>query len=156
MAGNQWGEKNVSVSYYFDCPYCVGLFSRTVQCGLCGRKLPTGCTSTTSMCFYSLLRLITMLFYMFLHLWTWMGIKLFRHINTTRAKILYIYIYKWYVMNVCLWKLNYTEILETHLICRTGTLPCFSRRFRTMGGLRCWSFFSCTFSLLLFFENSNL
>ena len=36
------GEKNVSVSTYVDCPYSIGLFSRTVLLGLYGRKLPTG------------------------------------------------------------------------------------------------------------------
>eukprot|EP00070_Physeter_catodon_P008653 XP_007118737.2 phosphatidylinositol N-acetylglucosaminyltransferase subunit Y-like [Physeter catodon] len=30
-------------------------------------------------CFYSLLLLITLPVYVFFHLWTWMGIKFFRH-----------------------------------------------------------------------------
>uniref|UniRef100_A0A8C0VLW1 Phosphatidylinositol glycan anchor biosynthesis class Y n=1 Tax=Cyanistes caeruleus TaxID=156563 RepID=A0A8C0VLW1_CYACU len=40
---------------------------------------PQGCTSTTSLCFYSLLLPVTVPVYVFFHLWTWMGIKLFRH-----------------------------------------------------------------------------
>ncbi|XP_056659302.1 phosphatidylinositol N-acetylglucosaminyltransferase subunit Y isoform X2 [Monodelphis domestica] len=40
---------------------------------------PHGCTSTSSLCFYSLLLPITIPVYVFFHLWTWMGIKLFRH-----------------------------------------------------------------------------
>ncbi|XP_025145757.1 phosphatidylinositol N-acetylglucosaminyltransferase subunit Y-like [Bubalus kerabau] len=40
---------------------------------------PQGCTRTTSLCFYSLLLPITIPVYVFFHLWTWMGIKLFRH-----------------------------------------------------------------------------
>ncbi|XP_004716741.1 phosphatidylinositol N-acetylglucosaminyltransferase subunit Y [Echinops telfairi] len=40
---------------------------------------PQDCTSTTSLCFYSLLLPLTIPVYMFFHLWTWMGIKLFRH-----------------------------------------------------------------------------
>uniref|UniRef100_A0A286XXR4 Phosphatidylinositol glycan anchor biosynthesis class Y n=1 Tax=Cavia porcellus TaxID=10141 RepID=A0A286XXR4_CAVPO len=39
----------------------------------------SGCTSTASLCFYSLLLPITIPVYVFFHLWTWMGIKLFRH-----------------------------------------------------------------------------
>ncbi|XP_006886176.1 PREDICTED: phosphatidylinositol N-acetylglucosaminyltransferase subunit Y-like, partial [Elephantulus edwardii] len=42
-------------------------------------NFPQGCTSTTSLCFYSLLLPITIPVYVFFHLWTWMGIKLFRH-----------------------------------------------------------------------------
>ncbi|XP_062055932.1 phosphatidylinositol N-acetylglucosaminyltransferase subunit Y-like [Lepus europaeus] len=42
-------------------------------------NFPQGCTSTTSFCFYSLLLPITIPVYVFFHLWTWMGIKLFRH-----------------------------------------------------------------------------
>ncbi|XP_006111114.1 phosphatidylinositol N-acetylglucosaminyltransferase subunit Y isoform X2 [Pelodiscus sinensis] len=42
-------------------------------------NFPEGCTSTTSLCFYSLLLPLTIPVYMFFHLWTWMGIKLFRH-----------------------------------------------------------------------------
>ncbi|XP_075057958.1 phosphatidylinositol N-acetylglucosaminyltransferase subunit Y [Mixophyes fleayi] len=40
---------------------------------------PQGCTSTASVCFYSLLLPITLPVYVFFHLWTWMGLKLFRH-----------------------------------------------------------------------------
>ncbi|XP_068383009.1 phosphatidylinositol N-acetylglucosaminyltransferase subunit Y-like [Eschrichtius robustus] len=35
--------------------------------------------SASVVCFYSLLLLITIPIYVFFHLWTWMGIKLFRH-----------------------------------------------------------------------------
>ena len=35
-------EKDVSVSSYVDCPHSVGLVSRAVILGLCGRRLPTG------------------------------------------------------------------------------------------------------------------
>ncbi|XP_007466524.1 PREDICTED: phosphatidylinositol N-acetylglucosaminyltransferase subunit Y-like [Lipotes vexillifer] len=35
--------------------------------------------SASVVCFYSLLLLITITVYVFFHLWTWMGIKLFRH-----------------------------------------------------------------------------
>ncbi|XP_051699425.1 phosphatidylinositol N-acetylglucosaminyltransferase subunit Y [Oryctolagus cuniculus] len=42
-------------------------------------NFPQGCTGTTSFCFYSLLLPITIPVYVFFHLWTWMGIKLFRH-----------------------------------------------------------------------------
>ncbi|KAM9049408.1 phosphatidylinositol N-acetylglucosaminyltransferase subunit Y-like [Balaenoptera ricei] len=35
--------------------------------------------SASVVCFYSLLLLITIPVYVFFHLWTWMGIKLFRH-----------------------------------------------------------------------------
>ncbi|TEA23137.1 hypothetical protein DBR06_SOUSAS5410071, partial [Sousa chinensis] len=35
--------------------------------------------SASVMCLYSLLLLITIPVYVFFHLWTWMGIKLFRH-----------------------------------------------------------------------------
>ncbi|XP_006879053.1 PREDICTED: phosphatidylinositol N-acetylglucosaminyltransferase subunit Y-like [Elephantulus edwardii] len=41
---------------------------------------PQGCTSTTSLCFYSPLLSITIPVYVFFHVWTWMVImKLFRH-----------------------------------------------------------------------------
>ncbi|XP_069599522.1 phosphatidylinositol N-acetylglucosaminyltransferase subunit Y [Ranitomeya imitator] len=40
---------------------------------------PKGCTSMSSVCFYSLLLPITLPVYVFFHLWTWMGLKLFRH-----------------------------------------------------------------------------
>ncbi|XP_069759775.1 phosphatidylinositol N-acetylglucosaminyltransferase subunit Y [Narcine bancroftii] len=40
---------------------------------------PQGCTSAASVCFYSLLLPITIPVYVFFHLWSWMGIKLFRH-----------------------------------------------------------------------------
>lgn len=72
-------------------------------------------------------------------------------INTNRAKMIHILM----ICHVCLWKLSDMEILETHLICRKGALPCFSQRFWTMGGLSCRNFF-CTFVLPLFFENSNI
>ncbi|XP_007886022.1 phosphatidylinositol N-acetylglucosaminyltransferase subunit Y [Callorhinchus milii] len=42
-------------------------------------NFPQGCTSTGSVCFYSLLLPITIPVYVFFHLWNWMGIKLFRH-----------------------------------------------------------------------------
>ncbi|XP_056424599.1 phosphatidylinositol N-acetylglucosaminyltransferase subunit Y [Hyla sarda] len=42
-------------------------------------EFPKGCTSTASVCFYSLLLPITLPVYVFFHLWTWMGLKLFRH-----------------------------------------------------------------------------
>ncbi|XP_026972027.1 phosphatidylinositol N-acetylglucosaminyltransferase subunit Y-like [Sagmatias obliquidens] len=35
--------------------------------------------SASVVCSYSLLLLITIPVYVFFHLWTWMGIKLFRH-----------------------------------------------------------------------------
>ncbi|XP_054578134.1 phosphatidylinositol N-acetylglucosaminyltransferase subunit Y-like [Eptesicus fuscus] len=40
---------------------------------------PQGCTSTASLCFYSLLLPITIAVYVFFHLWMRLGIKLFRH-----------------------------------------------------------------------------
>ncbi|XP_063792555.1 phosphatidylinositol N-acetylglucosaminyltransferase subunit Y [Pseudophryne corroboree] len=43
------------------------------------KDFPQGCTSTASVCFYSLLLPITLPVYVFFHLWTWMGLKLFRH-----------------------------------------------------------------------------
>ncbi|XP_053422932.1 phosphatidylinositol N-acetylglucosaminyltransferase subunit Y-like [Nycticebus coucang] len=42
-------------------------------------KFPRGCTSTASLCLYTLLQPITTPVCVFFHLWTWMGIKLFRH-----------------------------------------------------------------------------
>ncbi|XP_037676404.1 phosphatidylinositol N-acetylglucosaminyltransferase subunit Y-like [Choloepus didactylus] len=42
-------------------------------------NFPQVCTSTTSLCFYSLLLPITVPVYVLFHLWSWMGIKLFRH-----------------------------------------------------------------------------
>ncbi|XP_068939759.1 phosphatidylinositol N-acetylglucosaminyltransferase subunit Y-like [Petaurus breviceps papuanus] len=42
-------------------------------------NVPHGCTSTSSLCFYSLLFPIAIWGYVFFHLWTWMGIKLFRY-----------------------------------------------------------------------------
>ncbi|XP_036728639.1 phosphatidylinositol N-acetylglucosaminyltransferase subunit Y-like [Balaenoptera musculus] len=50
------------------------LYSASVE-----ENFPQGCTSTTSLCFYSLPLPITIPVYVFFHLWTWMGIKLFRH-----------------------------------------------------------------------------
>ncbi|KAK6472602.1 phosphatidylinositol N-acetylglucosaminyltransferase subunit Y-like [Huso huso] len=53
----------------------IGLFySATVD-----ENFPQGCTSTSSLCFYSLLLPITIPMYVFFHLWKWMGIRLFRH-----------------------------------------------------------------------------
>ncbi|KAL4613522.1 phosphatidylinositol N-acetylglucosaminyltransferase subunit Y [Arapaima gigas] len=43
------------------------------------KNFPQGCTSTSSICFYSLLLPVTIPVYVFFHLWKWMGIKLFRH-----------------------------------------------------------------------------
>ncbi|XP_062948707.1 phosphatidylinositol N-acetylglucosaminyltransferase subunit Y-like [Cynocephalus volans] len=43
------------------------------------QNFPQGCISTISLCFYSLLLPIAVPVYVFFHLWTWMGIKLFRH-----------------------------------------------------------------------------
>ncbi|MED6257976.1 hypothetical protein ATANTOWER_001290 [Ataeniobius toweri] len=42
-------------------------------------NFPQGCTSSNSLCFYSLLLPVTIPVYVFFHLWSWMGIKLFRH-----------------------------------------------------------------------------
>ncbi|XP_063501463.1 phosphatidylinositol N-acetylglucosaminyltransferase subunit Y-like [Symphalangus syndactylus] len=42
-------------------------------------NFPQGCTSTASLCFYSLLLPITIPVYVFFHLWTWVVIKLFMH-----------------------------------------------------------------------------
>ncbi|XP_003797529.1 phosphatidylinositol N-acetylglucosaminyltransferase subunit Y-like [Otolemur garnettii] len=42
-------------------------------------NFPHGLTGTASLCFDSLLLPITTSVYVFFHLWTWMGIKLFRH-----------------------------------------------------------------------------
>uniref|UniRef100_A0A8D2AT61 Uncharacterized protein n=1 Tax=Sciurus vulgaris TaxID=55149 RepID=A0A8D2AT61_SCIVU len=42
-------------------------------------NFPLGCNSTASLCFYSLLLPVTKPVYVFFHLRTWMGIKLFRH-----------------------------------------------------------------------------
>ncbi|XP_004864101.1 phosphatidylinositol N-acetylglucosaminyltransferase subunit Y-like [Heterocephalus glaber] len=53
----------------------VGLFySPSVE-----ENFPQGCTSTASLCFYSLLLPITIPVCVFFHLSTWMSIKLFRH-----------------------------------------------------------------------------
>ncbi|XP_004625620.1 phosphatidylinositol N-acetylglucosaminyltransferase subunit Y-like [Octodon degus] len=52
----------------------AGLFSASMQ-----EDFPTGLHSTASLCFYSLLLPITIPEYVFFYLWTWMGIKLFRH-----------------------------------------------------------------------------
>ncbi|XP_048401630.1 phosphatidylinositol N-acetylglucosaminyltransferase subunit Y-like [Stegostoma tigrinum] len=43
------------------------------------KDFPQGCTSMASLCFYSLLLPITIPVFVFFHLWSWMGIKLFRH-----------------------------------------------------------------------------
>ncbi|XP_021063757.1 phosphatidylinositol N-acetylglucosaminyltransferase subunit Y [Mus pahari] len=50
------------------------LYSASVEEGF-----PEGCTSASSLCFYSLLLPVTVPVYVFFHLWTWMGLKLFRH-----------------------------------------------------------------------------
>uniref|UniRef100_A0A8C3WB66 Phosphatidylinositol N-acetylglucosaminyltransferase subunit Y n=1 Tax=Catagonus wagneri TaxID=51154 RepID=A0A8C3WB66_9CETA len=42
-------------------------------------NFPWGCTSTAGLCFCSLLLPVTIPVYVFFHLWTWMGIKLFWH-----------------------------------------------------------------------------
>ncbi|CAN9498617.1 unnamed protein product [Ophioblennius macclurei] len=43
------------------------------------QDFPQGCTSSSSLCFYSLLLPLCVPVYVFFHLWTWMGLKLFRH-----------------------------------------------------------------------------
>ncbi|XP_061630356.1 phosphatidylinositol N-acetylglucosaminyltransferase subunit Y-like [Phyllopteryx taeniolatus] len=42
-------------------------------------NFPQGCTSSNNLCFYSLLLPVTIPVYVFFRLWSWMGIKLFRH-----------------------------------------------------------------------------
>ncbi|XP_021104150.1 phosphatidylinositol N-acetylglucosaminyltransferase subunit Y-like [Heterocephalus glaber] len=55
--------------------FLVGIFySASVE-----ENFPQGCTSTASLCFYSLLLSISIPVYVFFDFWTWMGIKLFRH-----------------------------------------------------------------------------
>ncbi|XP_046890971.1 phosphatidylinositol N-acetylglucosaminyltransferase subunit Y [Hypomesus transpacificus] len=53
---------------------CGLFYSATVD-----ESFPEGCTSTSSLCFYSLLLPVTIPVYVFFHLWKWIGIKLFRH-----------------------------------------------------------------------------
>ncbi|CAL8292876.1 unnamed protein product [Boreogadus saida] len=53
---------------------CGLLFSAAVD-----DNFPQGCTSSSSLCFYSLLLPVTIPVFVFFHLWSWMGIKLFRH-----------------------------------------------------------------------------
>ncbi|XP_029952158.1 phosphatidylinositol N-acetylglucosaminyltransferase subunit Y-like [Salarias fasciatus] len=43
------------------------------------QDFPQGCTSSSSLCFYSLLLPVSVPVYVFFHLWGWMGLKLFRH-----------------------------------------------------------------------------
>ncbi|XP_034033075.1 phosphatidylinositol N-acetylglucosaminyltransferase subunit Y-like [Thalassophryne amazonica] len=62
----------------------VGLVPIVSLCGLfysaaVDENFPQGCTSSSSVCFYSLLLPVTIPVYVFFHLWSWMGIKLFRH-----------------------------------------------------------------------------
>ncbi|XP_027962834.1 phosphatidylinositol N-acetylglucosaminyltransferase subunit Y-like [Eumetopias jubatus] len=52
----------------------AGLLAASVE-----ENSPQGCTNTTSLCFHGLLLPITIPVSVFFHLWTWMGIKLFRH-----------------------------------------------------------------------------
>ncbi|XP_021102525.1 phosphatidylinositol N-acetylglucosaminyltransferase subunit Y-like, partial [Heterocephalus glaber] len=64
-----------TVSVLIPLTSLTGLFySASVE-----ENFPQGWTSTASLCFYSLLLPITIRVYVFFHLWTWMGIKLFRH-----------------------------------------------------------------------------
>ncbi|XP_072511039.1 phosphatidylinositol N-acetylglucosaminyltransferase subunit Y-like [Notamacropus eugenii] len=53
----------------------AGLFYSTSA----DESFPQSCISTSILCFYSLLLPITIPVYILFHLWTWMGIKLFRH-----------------------------------------------------------------------------
>ncbi|XP_044111115.1 phosphatidylinositol N-acetylglucosaminyltransferase subunit Y-like [Neovison vison] len=50
----------------------AGLFSAFME-----ENFPLGCTCSTSLCFHSLP--ISIPVSQFFHLWTWMGIKCFRH-----------------------------------------------------------------------------
>ncbi|CAB1420167.1 unnamed protein product [Pleuronectes platessa] len=52
---------------------------RFVLLGAVDENFPQGCTSSSSLCFYSLLLPVTIPVYVFFHLWSWIGIKLFRH-----------------------------------------------------------------------------
>uniref|UniRef100_A0A8D1Q8N2 Uncharacterized protein n=1 Tax=Sus scrofa TaxID=9823 RepID=A0A8D1Q8N2_PIG len=61
---------------------CLGLVSLAglLHSASAEVNFPWGCTSATSLlCFYSLLLPNTILINVFFHLWTWMGIILFRH-----------------------------------------------------------------------------
>lgn len=65
-------------------PLLVGLIPFLSLCGLfysaaVDENFPQGCTSGNSVCFYSLLLPVIIPVYVFFHLWSWMGIKLFRH-----------------------------------------------------------------------------
>ncbi|XP_008309461.1 protein preY, mitochondrial isoform X2 [Cynoglossus semilaevis] len=62
----------------------VGLVPLLSLCGLLysaavDQNFPAGCSDGRSVCFYSLLLPVTLPVYVFFHLWSWMGIKLFRH-----------------------------------------------------------------------------
>ncbi|XP_058502424.1 phosphatidylinositol N-acetylglucosaminyltransferase subunit Y-like [Solea solea] len=62
----------------------VGLVPVVSLCGLffsaaVDDDFPEGCSSSSSVCFYSLLLPLTVPVYVFFHLWSWMGLKLFRH-----------------------------------------------------------------------------
>ncbi|XP_069319297.1 phosphatidylinositol N-acetylglucosaminyltransferase subunit Y-like [Eulemur rufifrons] len=50
------------------------LYSASVE-----ENFSQGCSKTRSLCFYTLLLPITMPVYVLFHLWTGMGVKLFRH-----------------------------------------------------------------------------
>ncbi|XP_026168182.1 phosphatidylinositol N-acetylglucosaminyltransferase subunit Y-like [Mastacembelus armatus] len=68
----------------FSLSVMVGLVPIVSLCGLfysaaVDDNFPQGCTSSNSLCFYSLLLPVTIPVYVFFHLWSWMGIKLFRH-----------------------------------------------------------------------------
>ncbi|XP_066108894.1 phosphatidylinositol N-acetylglucosaminyltransferase subunit Y-like [Saccopteryx bilineata] len=45
-----------------------------------------GCTSTTSLCFHSVLLPFTIPIFVFFQLWTWMDIKLFRHTQCNQSQ----------------------------------------------------------------------
>lgn len=62
----------------------VGLVPIVSLCGLflsaaVDEDFPLGCSSGGSVCFYSLLLPLAIPVYVFFHLWSWMGLKLFRH-----------------------------------------------------------------------------
>ena len=65
---------------------------------------------------------------------------------------------RWYILviclSVCLWKLNYIEILETHLIGRKDALLGF--RGLDYGRLKLQRLLYCTLVLPLFFEGSDV
>ncbi|XP_010608787.1 phosphatidylinositol N-acetylglucosaminyltransferase subunit Y [Fukomys damarensis] len=79
VVGNKWERRMFlslpTLTVLIPLISLVGLFySASVE-----ENFPQDCTSTASLCFYSLLLPITIPVYVFFHLWTWMGIKLFRH-----------------------------------------------------------------------------